>query len=191
MVAPPSTPLTGSFSQRHRAAMTCFFAPTMVGSWIACRRFGKAVWFCGYASGFVVVVLFDMCGLYPCCGFWRRWFQPPVVIWLFHLLRCTTICCCWLVSIMLTSFWSLKVRNGLLVGVSMFWLSAHCPDLLRSIDVKVTVCFLRTVVTLISVSIFMIDFGLIWNPRHFICLMLYSRARKSHVELVAVFAGSW
>ena len=34
MVAPPSTPMTGSFIQRHRTATTCFLPPTMAGSWI-------------------------------------------------------------------------------------------------------------------------------------------------------------
>jgi hypothetical protein len=85
---------------------------------------------------------------------------------------------------------SYQVCHRFVVGVPMFWLFDHCPDLLRSAGVKVKVC-LRTAAALISVSIFVIDFGLIWNPHHSVCLMLDSWSRKRHVELVAIFAGSW
>jgi hypothetical protein len=85
----------------------------------------------------------------------------------------------------------LKVCRQFVVGVPMLWLSDYCPDLLRSAGVKVKVCLLRTAAALISVSIFVIDFGLIWNPHHSICLMLDSWSRKRHVELVVIFAGSW
>ena len=81
----------------------------------------------------------------------------------------------------------LKVCHRFVVGVPMFWHSDYCPNLLRSAGVKFKVCLLRTVAALISVSIFVIDFGLIWSPHHSFYLMLDSWSRKRHVELVAIF----
>jgi len=80
-------------------------------------------------------------------GFWALevGFLPAVVIW---------VDCCYNVVcgsgrpiVFLSSVSSIRG------GHSMFWVSGHCPDLLRSTGVKVKVCLLRTVVTIISVSI--------------------------------------
>jgi hypothetical protein len=94
------------------------------------------------------------------CGFWQRWFLPPVVMHLlFHLLSTQPYVATGFVSITLKLLWSLKACNWFVGGVLMFWLYDHCPTLLRSAGVKVKVCLLQTGVALISVSIFVIDFG--------------------------------